>query len=102
MDVSALSELQPWDWPEDADQVLARAIRDRGGDVAERLLAVHELGECNSPQAAIPLLPLLSDADQEVRIAAYEALLQRILNLGLQWRPPGAPPGKEPTEGART
>jgi D-alanine-D-alanine ligase len=33
---------------------------------------------------------------------SYAALLQRILNLGLQWRPPGAPPGREPAEGAHT
>jgi D-alanine-D-alanine ligase len=33
---------------------------------------------------------------------SYQALLQRILNLGLQWRPPGAPPDREPAEGARS
>ena len=32
---------------------------------------------------------------------SYGALLQRILNLGLEWRPAGAPPEREPTEGTR-
>lgn len=47
------------------------------GDHSYRLLAVRELGDCDSPQAALHLAPLLDDPDQEVRIAAYEALLQR-------------------------
>jgi len=42
-----------------------------------RLLAIMELGHCESPQAPPKLAPLLSDRDQEVRIAAYEALLLR-------------------------
>lgn len=32
----------------------------------------------------------------------YKALLQRILNLGLQWRPPGAPSEQEPPSGGRS
>jgi len=39
------------------------------------LLAVRELGACNYPQAVSKLIPLLSVADPELRIAAYEALL---------------------------
>lgn len=46
------------------------------GPHALRLLAIRELGACASPQAAIRLAPLLNDADQEIRIATYEALLQ--------------------------
>lgn len=41
-----------------------------------RVAAIRELGECYFPQAAADLAPLLSIDDQEVRIAAYEALLQ--------------------------
>jgi D-alanine-D-alanine ligase len=33
---------------------------------------------------------------------SYEALLRRILNLGLRWRPPGVPPARAPTEGTHT
>jgi len=47
------------------------------GGHSQRLLAIRELGDCDSPQAALSLAPLLSAADQEIRIAAYEALLQR-------------------------
>jgi len=42
-----------------------------------RLVAIHELGACTSPQTAGYLLPLLADSETEVRVAAYEALLQR-------------------------
>jgi len=41
-----------------------------------RLPAVKELGGCAFPSAALELTPLLDDEDQEVRIAAYEGLLQ--------------------------
>lgn len=43
---------------------------------SQRLLAMRTLGDCDSPQAPLALVPLLSDEDQEIRIAAYEALLQ--------------------------
>jgi len=42
-----------------------------------RILAIGELGNCDSPQAVLHLAPLLSDPDHAVRIAAYEAILQR-------------------------
>lgn len=42
----------------------------------QRIPAIRELGECMFPQAARDLVPLLDADDQEVRIAAYEALLQ--------------------------
>jgi hypothetical protein len=42
-----------------------------------RLQAINELGNCDSPQAPLQLAPLLNDADRTVRIAAYEAILQR-------------------------
>jgi len=52
------------------------SIAGTAGDL-RRTLAVRDLGDCRSPQAAMYLVPLLDDADQAVRIAAYEALLQR-------------------------
>lgn len=42
-----------------------------------RNVAIRELGDCESPQAAEYLLPLLNDADDVVRISTYEALLKR-------------------------
>lgn len=41
-----------------------------------RLLAIEALGESSSPQVAPRLAPLLSDPDQQVRIATYEALVR--------------------------
>jgi len=43
-------------------------------DHPHRLLAVRALGETRYPQAALELVPLLDDSNQEIRIAAYEAL----------------------------
>ncbi|MEW6251944.1 MAG: flagellar basal body P-ring protein FlgI [Planctomycetota bacterium] len=48
-----------------------------GGAHDERLIAIRELGTCDSPQAPVALAPLLDDENQEVRLAAYEALLNR-------------------------
>lgn len=42
----------------------------------QRLPAVRELAACNFPQAGIKLVPLLESDDQELRIAAYEALVE--------------------------
>jgi hypothetical protein len=42
-----------------------------------RILAAGELGDSDSPQAAQQLAPLLSDPSPAVRIAAYEAIIQR-------------------------
>ena len=42
-----------------------------------RLAAIRELGNCESPQTALLLAPLLSAPDDNVRVAAYEALLLR-------------------------
>ncbi len=41
-----------------------------------RLLAVRELGKCGLVQAGAKLAPLINGDDQELRIAAYEALLE--------------------------
>jgi flagellar basal body P-ring protein FlgI len=40
-----------------------------------RLLAVRALEACDSPQAVLHVTPLLSDENEELRIAAYEAVL---------------------------
>jgi len=40
-----------------------------------RLAALDELGACGLPQAARHVAPMLDDGDDDVRIAAYEALL---------------------------
>jgi hypothetical protein len=48
-----------------------------GGEHDRRLLAIREIGNCSAPSAAQVLVPLLNERDQEVRIAAYEALVAR-------------------------
>lgn len=41
MDLSSLSGIPPWDWPEDADEMLLNALRDRGVAPDERTLAAE-------------------------------------------------------------
>jgi len=78
MDVKALSERQPSDWPEEAREVLLSAIRDRGGDAAVRLLAVQLAGELEAinDQLARLLLDVIRDGaeNEELRAAAAIAL----------------------------
>jgi hypothetical protein len=44
---------------------------------AHRIAAINDLALSDSPQVGPSLAPLLSDTDSAVRIAAYEALIQR-------------------------
>ncbi|MCG3128096.1 MAG: Flagellar P-ring protein [Phycisphaerae bacterium] len=44
---------------------------------AFRQSAVRELGHCQFPQACTAIIPLLGETNQELRIIAYEALLQQ-------------------------
>lgn len=60
----------------DVTAVAVLAELAAGGPRDLRLLAIQELGNSSSPQAAARLVPLLDDADQELRIAAYEGLVQ--------------------------
>lgn len=55
--------------------VLAALAAPGGAEL--RSPAIRALGDCNSPQVGAHLAPLLNDADEGIRIAAYEALLQR-------------------------
>jgi hypothetical protein len=48
----------------------------QNGVHSHRLVAIRELGWSTSPQAALRLAPLLSEENQEVRVAAYTALLK--------------------------
>ncbi len=43
---------------------------------AERILAIRELSYSSAPQAPLRLVRLLDESDQEIRVAAYEALVQ--------------------------
>lgn len=51
--------------------VMGRLTAD---DSPKRMDAIRELGRCRMPQAAQQLVPLLNAADNETRIAAYDAL----------------------------
>ncbi len=62
-----------------ADPVAVPALADiaANADHPQQLAAIEELGNSDSPQAAVRLIPLLDDPQTRVRIAAYEALLRR-------------------------
>jgi hypothetical protein len=59
----------------DPDAVVVLTGLSNGSDRDIALLSVKELGRCNLPYAAASLRPLLNADDQELRVAAYEALL---------------------------
>lgn len=88
MDIKMISELPPWQWPEDADELFLTILEDDKADASDRLLAaglagdftvvsdriadvlmsiVQDMGEPEDirGQAAISLGPALEYADEE-------------------------------------
>lgn len=59
----------------DPDAVTPLSALSKGADRDLALLSIAELGRCNLPYAAMLLRPLLDVDDAELRIAAYEAVL---------------------------
>ncbi len=45
MDLATLSETPPWDWPEDADEMLLAVLADDRADTSERVLAAELAGD---------------------------------------------------------
>ncbi len=45
MDLTILEEIPPWDWPEDAGEMLLKILADDRADAAERILAAELAGD---------------------------------------------------------
>ena len=46
MDLKTLERKPPWEWPEDADEILLGILRDDQSDESDRFLAVELAGDC--------------------------------------------------------
>jgi len=97
MDLKTLENTPAWEWPEDADKVFLGFLRDKQGDLSERLLAAELAGDYTTindelaeallailssndepeplrKKAADILLKLIESPDQDIVDAAYEAM----------------------------
>jgi hypothetical protein len=77
MDLKALQELPPWEWPEGTGALLQRSLTDKSVSAADRLLAVRLAGETEMTDAlAHALLAVISDTEaaEELRADAAIAL----------------------------
>lgn len=78
MDVSYLAEVPPWEWPADAGASILEALRDRGTDPRERLVAAELAGDLVvlDDEMAEALLTVVGSPEEgpELRAAAAMAL----------------------------
>lgn len=76
MDVELLSQLPPWDWPEDAGETILRTLRDRSAPASARTLAADLAGHLvvMSDELATTLLDLLEDPREDDELRGRTAL----------------------------
>lgn len=63
MDLEKLDELPPWEWPEDADNILLAVLNDKDADESDRVLAADLAGDYTvmSNEVALALLDIACD-----------------------------------------
>ena len=66
MDLNALKNTAPWEWPDDADRTLLEVLRDPRATATDRLLAAELAGEFAviNDQLSEALLSILRDGDE--------------------------------------
>jgi hypothetical protein len=76
MDLSELNEMDPWDWPEDADQTILAVLHNKKAPEAERLLACELGGDflVASDEMAAAMLALLEDAGEPAALRGQAAI----------------------------
>ena len=77
MDLKALQDLPPWEWPDDTTALLQRSLADKTASADDRLLAVRLAGETEMSDAlADALLAVVRDGEaaEELRADAAIAL----------------------------
>jgi hypothetical protein len=79
MDLENLARLEPWNWPEDAGQLLLDALRDDGLAPADRMIAVELAGNVVvvNDELAAELISVVADAE-----ASYELRARAVIALG--------------------
>lgn len=76
MDVEFLSQLPPWDWPDDAGETIQRTLRDRSAPASARTLAADLAGHLvvMTDELAATLLDLLEDPREDDELRGRAAL----------------------------
>ncbi len=76
MDLKALSEIPPWDWPEDAAATILRALTEESTTPAERLLAAELAGDSTivNDELAEALLSIACRDDAPVALRGAAAI----------------------------
>jgi hypothetical protein len=75
MDLKALQDLPPWEWPDDTPALLQRSLTDNRASADDRLLAVQLAGETEMSDAlADALLAVISDAGAAEALRATAAI----------------------------
>lgn len=78
MNLKTLARLEPWNWPEEAGQLLLDALRDDGLAPADRMIAVELAGNfvVVNDELVAELISVVADAEasQELRARAVIAL----------------------------
>ena len=84
MDLKTLERKPPWEWPEDADEILLGILRDDQSDESDRFLAVELAGDCVVINDALVdvLLSTLRSGDESEKMRGRAAIaLGPILEL---------------------
>jgi uncharacterized protein (UPF0147 family) len=76
MDLKTLSDIPPWEWPEEAEEIFLEYIRDKNCDLSQRLLAVEHAGDFTviNEEISEALLKLLTDNSEPAELRATAAI----------------------------
>ena len=76
MDIETLSGIEPWEWPEDAGEVILSVLRDRRAAAADRVLAAELGGDIAvvSDEMAGALLSILRRGDEPEDLRGQAAI----------------------------
>ena len=87
MDVKALGDTPPWDWPEDARATLLRALTDDRAKPPERLLAADLAGDDTvvDDELAEALLSIVCRADAPERTRRNKRPSERPSSSAVSW-----------------
>jgi hypothetical protein len=104
MELSALSKLPPWEWPEEAGSILTRVILDHDADAEDRTLAAEMAGDItviNDDLIGV-LLGVLADTTEPAELRGMCAIatgpvLEYAYTTGFEENSYDAPPISEQT-----
>ena len=76
MDLNIFKDTPPWEWPEDADIIFLKALRDSQTEESERLLAAELAGDSTviNDDLASELLAIVNDANNSVSLRGRAAI----------------------------